>query len=93
MGKRKTINWKAFVAEHQRSGKSVAEFCKEKGIHPNTFYSARKKCKHEQEFVEIKVTQEEINEKAITLHRKGFEISLEPGFCVSTLKKVLTVLG
>jgi hypothetical protein len=46
MGKKKDINWKQFVAEHQKSGKTVVEFCKEKGIHPNSFYSARKICKH-----------------------------------------------
>jgi hypothetical protein len=30
MGKWKTINWKVFVAEHQRDGKLVVKFCKKK---------------------------------------------------------------
>jgi transposase-like protein len=43
MGRRKTIDWPAFISEYESSGISVGEFCAGKGIHPNTFYRNRKR--------------------------------------------------
>jgi len=33
--------WQILLAEQQASGKSVAEFCRGKEIHPNLFYKKR----------------------------------------------------
>ena len=40
----KTENeWQAIIAEQKKSGKTVAEYCLKQGIHPNVFYTKRKK--------------------------------------------------
>jgi hypothetical protein len=93
MAKNKNINWPEYLAEQKQSGKTIVDFCKEKGIHPNTFYSARKKYEHSNPFIEITVPKEQENRKTIELNRNGYTISVEPGFCEATLKKVLSLLG
>jgi hypothetical protein len=93
MAKIKNINWREYLTEQKQSGKTIVEFCKEKNIHPNTYYYARKKYGNSQSFVEINVMKEQKNGKAITLNRNGYTLSVEPGFCETTLKKVLSILG
>ena len=33
--------WQALIEEQNKSGKSAAQFCREKNIHPNLFYKRR----------------------------------------------------
>ncbi|MGE5846805.1 MAG: IS66 family insertion sequence element accessory protein TnpA [Ignavibacteria bacterium] len=36
--------WQALIALQRKSGKTIPEFCRKQGIHPNVFYTKRKKC-------------------------------------------------
>ena len=89
---KKKIDWPHYFEEFKRSGKTIVDFCKEKNIHPNTFYYARKKQEHSA-FVEIKVSKEQTYSNAIVLNRNGYTIQVHPGFCESTLKRILSILG
>jgi len=92
MTKRKRLNWKELVAEHELSGKSVRAFCGEKGIAANSFYVNRKKLKI-QDFVQIGVSKEEVRKEPIILTYRGLRIEIKPGFCKKTLHEVLSVVG
>ncbi len=39
------MDWKSLVKDQEESGKSVAEYCGERGIRPNSFYAQRSKHK------------------------------------------------
>ncbi len=46
-------NWPKLIEEQKQSGKTIADFCNEKGIHYTSFYKNRKKLQGSR-FVEIK---------------------------------------
>lgn len=88
---RKIANWEEIIIQHQESGKTVNEFCKGIGIHPNTFYKFRKR-KRSSGLVEIKA----LNSNAavpIILKTSKFEISITPGYDEKLLKSILMVIG
>ena len=96
---RKVINnWEEIIEQHQQSGKTIQEFCKDIGIHPNTFYKHRKKFSRRQveagapEVVEIKPAATS-SSGPIILQTKKFMISISNGFDESQLKSVLKVIG
>ena len=91
MTKRKNHNWKELIVEHERSGKSVREYCKGKGIAANLFYVNRKKLQA-QEFVEVAVRKVAVEGKPLVLTYRGVRIGIEAGFCKETLEDVLAVI-
>ena len=96
---RKVIkNWEEVIEQHRQSGKSVENFCKEIGIHSNTFYKNRQKrrrsegSKSQTAVIEIKPTA--LTAAApIVLKTKKFMISISNGFDESQLKSVLRIIG
>ena len=44
--------WKKAIAEQVRSGKSIAEFCRERGLNPKTF-SVNKSVMKKRDFVQV----------------------------------------
>ena len=51
---RNTEEWKALITEKDQAGKTVANFCKEKGIHPSQFYRKQRELTRPGRFVQIK---------------------------------------
>lgn len=92
MTKRKVYNWKELISAQERSGKSVREFCKEKGITANLFYVTRKKL-HAQKFVEVELRETSIQKKPIILTYRGIRIEIQAGFCKQPLGEVISVVG
>jgi hypothetical protein len=88
---RQKRDWAKIIEEHQRSGRSVKEFCEPKGIHPTTFYKNRKLCK-QQPLVEIPVSGY-MRGSSIVLHAGRYSVSIQNGFDRQTLKSVLEVIG
>jgi hypothetical protein len=93
MAKHERLDWEALIREHEKSGKSVQEFCKEKQIHSNTFYVNRKKLRDVVDFVEIAVSETTDTPSSIILTYKDAHIEVRPGFCRKTLHELFLVLG
>lgn len=95
MKTRQVRNWSELISEQENSGKSIDEFCKEKGIHYTSFYKNRKKLE-KSNFVEIKKRTKphpvQIEEDPIILNYGTFSITLKSGFNKKTLLDVLSVL-
>ena len=90
-------NWDKIFEQHRQSGKSIPEFCKDIGIHVNTFYKHRKRigCQrsvNDSAVVEIKPAFSAPS-APIVLNTKKFMISISNGFDESQLKSVLKVIG
>ena len=86
------IDWGEVAAEQKGSGKTIKDFCKEKGIHPYTFYRHRKKIENS-ELIEVQVVKRTIRENPIMLKYHDVSIVLQSGFCKRTLKDLFSVLG
>ena len=95
---RKVIkNWEEVIEQHRQSGKTIPEFCKEIGIHPNTFYKNRKIIGNQDDpgnssVVEIKPNGI-FSAAPIVIKTKKFLISITTGFDEAGLKSVLKVIG
>ena len=88
---RQKRDWIVLIQEQERSGESVKEFCKGKGIHPTTFYKVRKGYRQES-MVEITAPLTiEINR--IILKTEKYSLAIERGFDPESLKSVLQVIG
>jgi hypothetical protein len=89
--KRQKRDWVVLIEEQERSGESVKEFCKGKGIHPATFYKSRKSY-GKKSMVEIPApVAMEIN--PLILKTGRYSLAIEHGFDPESLKSVLQVLG
>jgi len=53
--KRGKEEWVALLREQKESGKSITEYCKEKGIQPNLFYRKAKMTNESGTFVKVPV--------------------------------------
>jgi len=93
MSERIKRNWPEIIKDQETSGKTIAIFCKERGIHYTAFYKNRKQLKSNN-FVEVKI-KNEVKESGhpITLKYGEYSVILPPGFCKQTLSEVLSVLG
>jgi hypothetical protein len=94
--------WRGLISEQEQSGKTVAEFCRERGIAASKLYSWKQRCvtlKPVSEFVRLRVAPAVATE-AVATARSGIEVRLaggrslvvEPGFDASHLRAVLAVL-
>ena len=81
--------WSALIREQEKSGKSVAAFCRERKIHPNLFYRKRKE-NNSGRFVKLPLPISIPDGLKI----KVKDVTIEPGSHINsnTLKNVLQVV-
>ena len=92
MARKLNIDWDKAIQEYKESGKSLAQFCKEKGFSANTFYLNRQKLK-KQGFVKINPVSAMTHTSSIKMEYKGITIPLEEGFSPGLLQQILSALG
>ena len=94
--------WLGLISEQEQSGKTVAEFCRERGIAASKLYSWKQRCvgaKAASGFVRLKVAPA-VETETVATARRGIEVRLaggrsfvvEPGFDASHLRALLAVL-
>ena len=94
--------WRGLVSEQEQSGKTVVEFCRERGIARSKLYFWRQRCKGAKAasgFVRLRVAPA-VQAEALATARSGIEVRLlcgrslvvEPGFDASHLRALLAVL-
>lgn len=88
---------KTIISEWKDSSKSIAGFCRERGIKPTTFYGWLKseKKKERQGFVKlagIRKSPEIITGQYLTIEKSGIKITLESGLEKGKLKEILEVM-
>ncbi len=87
-------NWSELIEEQKLSGKSISEFCNEKGVHYTSFYKNRKKLS-KSSFIEIKPHKKKskVLETEIRLKYKDFSLKIPLRFNKQSLKEILLVIG
>jgi hypothetical protein len=94
--------WRGLVSEQEQSGKTVVEFCRERGIPRSKLYLWRQRCAGAQAasgFVRVKIAPR-VGKKSMATVPSGIEVRLaggrsvvvEPGFDASHLRALLAVL-
>jgi hypothetical protein len=81
--------WSALILEQEKSGKSVAAFCREKNIHPNLFYRKRKE-NNSGRFVKLSLPVP--NPGNLKIKVKDVTIELGSHINSDTLKDILQVV-
>ena len=93
--------WRGVIQEHGPSGKSVRQFCREKGLNENLFYGWRRELKRRDcetpgadGFVELIRRGGPAGTAGVSI-RVGERVSIvvERGFDVATLQAVLSAAG
>jgi hypothetical protein len=96
--------WRGYVSEQVASGKSVAAFCRERGLPVWQFYEWKKRlCKPDTAaFVAVEVSRAEapvqqgphtVQMSGIELrYRRGWSLIVDPGFDTGHLRLLLSVL-
>src|ERR1039457_27646 len=96
--------WSGFVSEQVASGKSVAAFCRERGLRVWQFYEWKKRLRQPETapFVAVEGSRAEAPSRpgprteqmsGIELrHRRGWSLMVEPGFDAVHLRRLLFVL-
>lgn len=94
--------WRELIAEQERSGQSVAAFCRARGLSPTHFFAWKKRMilAGPQPFVEVHLADADTAPQAASGHGSGIEIRLpagrsllvEPGFDSNHLRALLAVL-
>ena len=94
--------WRGLVSEQIASGKSVAAFCRDRGLQAWQFYEWKKRLRESEpvEFVEVQIAVPAEPVRPSTTRSSGIEIRLkegrslvvEPGFDASHLRALLAVL-
>jgi len=91
MRRRKTetwVKWRGLVCEQNLSGVSIAEFCRQRGLHSNQFFAWKRRLLEDAEkphaetpqFVAVKVASEnEPKLSASVKHRPAIEVRLGRG--------------
>ena len=78
MRKFRTVEeWGTIIKDQSDSGLSVVDFCKDKGIHPNIFYTKRSALKRSNSFVEIRMNSQRKEEKKFIIKIKDVTLELE----------------
>ena len=96
------VRWHGLVSEQVESGKSVAAFCRERGVPASQLFSWKKRFREAEasKFVEVAVKPAleampvtPVRGSAIEVRLKGGRsLVVEPGFDVSHLRALLGVL-
>jgi transposase-like protein len=92
--------WRGLFAEHGASGKTVVEFCLEKGLNASSFYGWRRKLRSrdggkttEEGFVEL-VRGGGAGSAGVSIRvSERISVVIERGFDEATLKTVLCAVG
>ena len=94
--------WRDLISEQQQSGKSIAEFCRERGLRAWQFYEWKKRLKESEasQFLEVRVRPAAESREPAAAHGQGIEIRLnggrslvvERGFDAQHLRALLAVL-
>lgn len=92
MGKYRKVNWPEILEQYRTGNQNVEEFCKEKGIHPNSFYRNRKKYQ-ESELVRIPIKPKALSlSHPLELHVHDFVLKIPKSFDPETLEATLRIL-
>lgn len=93
--------WRGLASEQAASGKSVAAFCRERGLPVWHFYEKKKRLRQPETaaFVRVEVSEAEaVSPNAMQVsgieirHRRGWSLIVEPGFDSGHLRRLLFVL-
>ena len=93
--------WRAIVSEQVSSGKSVAAFCRERGLREWQLYEWKKRLRQSEatSFVAVEVAAlstpvpAPMRSMGIELrHNRGWSLTVEPGFDAAHLHRLLSVL-
>ena len=85
--KRSKEEWKRLITERKTSGKTVVQFCKEKGIHPTLFYKKQRELREANTFVKLNPTTRP--KSTIRIRIKNIVIETENGITRNHLSEVL----
>jgi Transposase len=92
----KDDQWRERIAEQERSGLSVKQFCKERGVSEYSFYTWRKRLAKKEPVRFALVDREAAGQEAATalelLLRSGERLRIGSGVDVATLRTVLEAL-
>jgi len=100
-GREAWAKWRGLIAEQGRSGKTVAAFCRERGLCAPHFFAWKKRLSQAEAggFVEVKVAGGEketapaaAQSRAIEMRRGGWSVFVEPDFDAGHLRALLAVL-
>ena len=94
------VRWRGLASEQAASGKSVAAFCRERGLPVWQFYEKKKRLQPETAaFVRVEVSEAEavspttVQVSGIEIrHRRGWSLIVDPGFDTVHLRRLLSVL-
>lgn len=91
--------WRDLISEQQQSGKSIAGFCRGRGLRAWQFYEWKKRLKETagSRFLEVRVRPAaepgEPRDRAIEIRlNRGRSLVVEPGFDAHHLRALLAVL-
>jgi hypothetical protein len=94
--------WRGLLSEQSQSGRTVAAFCRDRGLRDSLFYDWKKRIREGEaaQFVEVKVKEPGEQSRPASGHGSAIEIRLnkgrsllvEPGFDAHHLRALLAVL-
>ena len=93
--------WRGLVSEQVASGRSVAAFCRDRGLRDWQLYEWKKRLRATEvtPFIAVEVGSTEVasteQEKMSGIeirHRRGWSLIVEPGFDACHLRRLLSVL-
>ena len=91
--------WRDVVSEQVGSGKSVAVFCRERGLREWQLYEWKKRLRKSEATsfvaVEVAVPSAPASMRSVGIelrHRRGWSLMVEPGFDAAHLDRLLSVL-
>jgi predicted NACHT family NTPase len=94
--------WRDLISEQQQSGKSIAGFCRQRGIRAWQFYEWKKRLSEAEasQFLEVRIRPTAESRQSAAWHDQRIEIRLnhgrslvvEPGFDAHHLRALLAVL-
>jgi len=94
--------WRDLISEQQQSGKSIAGFCRGRGLRAWQFYEWKKRLRETEasQFLEVRVRPAAESRQPAAAHDQAIEIRLnrgrslvvEPGFDAHHLRALLSVL-
>jgi len=84
--------WRELIKEQKTCGKSVALFCREKGLHPNTFYRKVKLTRKPGPFVQLQTADACGAHGSVEIRSGDIIIRLERPFEEAELVRILGCL-
>ena len=88
--------WRRLVFEEARSGKSVAEFCRKRGLHSSYFFAWKKRLRESSaaRFLEVQVTERAPIARDSRMEirlRNGRSVVVKQGFDAEQVRALLAV--